>query len=190
MTIHSTHSRKELIDLIDIYKLHEGNDYLHNYEDMSKHILARLLWKTIQELHSLSIKDNDLFFFDSLDELKQFVSTPTPNMQIRGKDVLFLHEKIKNLNYYIKQCGYLVGQSNYNSLDDIILDAEFVRQHGSLPSVRRVIKLLNLDVKLTTTFECVMSQRQRKSLQIKEEIKKQTETRFKIKKGSHIIIFE
>jgi len=49
---------------------------------------------------------------------------------------------------------------------------------------------LNLDVKLTTTFECVMSQRQRKALQIKEEIKKQTETRFKIKKGTHIIIFE
>jgi len=93
--IHSTHSRKELIDLIDIYKLHEGNDYLHNYEDMSKHILARLLWKTIQELHSLSIKDNDLFFFDSLDELKQFVSNPTPNMQIRGKDSYFYTKKSK-----------------------------------------------------------------------------------------------
>ena len=42
--IHSTHSRKELLDLIDIYKLDKDNDFLHNYQDMSKHVLSKLLW--------------------------------------------------------------------------------------------------------------------------------------------------
>ena len=189
MAIHSTHSRKDLIDLIEIYSLQENNDYLHNYDQMSKHILSKLLWKTIQELDSLNIKDNDLFFFESLEHLKKFISSPTPNRQVRGKDVLWLHEKIKDLNYYIKHCGYDIHQSNYSCLDDVIKDVNFVKEYGSLPAVRRVVRLINLDNKLTTIFECNLSQRQRKALELKEQIKKQTQPHFKIKKGTHTIIF-
>ena len=188
--IHSTHSRKELIDIIEIYQLQENNDYLHNYDQMSKHILSKLLWKSIQEMDTLIINDNDLFFFESLEHLKKFITSPTPNRQVRGKDILWLHEKIKNLNYYVNHCGYLVSQSNYDTLDDVIKDVNFVKQYGSLPAVRRVIRLINLDTKLTTTFECNLSQRQRKALELKEIIKKQTQPQFKIKKGTHTIIFE
>ena len=187
--IHSTHSRKELLDLIDIYELNKDNDFLHNYQDMSKHVLSKLLWKTIQQMDSLSIKENDLFFFTDLDHLKKYICKPTPNKNIRGKDVLHLHEKIKDLNYYIKRCSYLISQSNYESIDDIIADANFVKQYGSLPAVRRVIALLNLDVKIKISFECDMTQRQRKALQIKEQIKKQTTPGFKVNKGTYTIVF-
>tara|TARA_R110000765_G_scaffold179183_1_gene285014 strand:- start:255 stop:827 length:573 start_codon:yes stop_codon:yes gene_type:complete len=189
MAIHSTHSRKELIDLIEIYQLQENNDYLHNYDQMSKHILSKLLWKSIQEMDTLIIKDNDLFFFESLEHLKEFISKPTPNRQVRGKDILWLHDKLRNLNYYINHCGYLVSQSNYSCLDDVIKDINFVKEYGSLPAVRRIVRLINNDVKIKVQFECNLSERQRKALQIKEQIKKQTSPQFKVKKGTHTIIF-
>ena len=190
MEIHTSHSRKDLIDLIDIYNLDENNNYLYNYLEMSKIVLSKLLWKSIQQLDSLSIKDNDLFFIKDLDHLKEYISSRSPNKSIRGKDVLHLYDKLKNLNFYVKKCGYNIHQSNYNCLNDIITDIDFVRQYGSLPAVRRVVKLINLDNQLKMSFECVMSQRQRKALELKEHIKKQTTPQFKIKKGQHIVIFE
>ena len=190
MPVHSTHSKRDLSDLIDIYHLNDNNTYLHNYRDLSKQLLSDLLWKTIEEMVSLEIVDNDLFFISSLDHLKEYLSLPSPNKLYLGKDILFLYDKLKNLNFYVKKCGYNVHQSNYATLNDIILDADFVRQYGSLPAVRRIIRLLNLDCKIKMSFECVMTDRQRKALQIKEKIKKQTTPKFKINKGIHIVIFE
>lgn len=188
MTIHSSHPRKDLIALIEIYKL-QVNPHLRNYTELSKHILLKLLWKTICELDILNIVNNDLFFFKDVDHLKEYIVAPTPHVVVREKDVLQLHEKVKNLNYYIKRCGYLVSQSNYDSLDDIIADANYVRQYGSVPSVRRVIKLLNLDVKIKISFVCLMSDRQRKAIQRRDDIKTKTTPSFKINKGTHVITF-
>ena len=190
MEIHTSHSRKDMVDLIDIYNLDENNNYLYNYLEMSKIVLSKLLWKTIQQMDSLSIKDNDLFFIKDLEHLKEYISSRSPNKSIRGKDILFLYDKLKNLNFYVKKCGYNIHQSNYNCLNDIIDDTHFVRQYGSLPAVRRIVKLINLDNQIKMSFECVMSQRQRKALELKEHIKKQTTPQFKIKKGQHIVIFE
>ena len=75
-------------------------------------------------------------------------------------------------------------------MEDIIKDANSVRQYGNEPSVRRCIKLLNLDTKIKISFLCVMSNRTKRTLEIKEEIKKQTTPKLKIKKGNHILYFE
>ena len=167
--IHSSHPRKDLIALIEIYKL-QVNPHLRNYTELSKHILLKLLWKTICELDILNIVDNDLFFFKDVDHLKEYIVAPTPHVVVREKDVL-------------------VSQSNYDSLDDIIADANYVRQYGSVPSVRRVIKLLNLDVKIKISFVCLMSDRQRKAIQRRDDIKTKTTPSFKINKGTHVITF-
>ena len=152
-----SHSRKDLIDIIETYKLNDSK-YLHGYNDMNKDILSQLLWKVVTDKRRKLDISNDT--------------------------------KIKNLNYYCKRCGYILEQSNYESMEDIIKDANSVRQYGNEPSVRRCIKLLNLDNKIKISFLCVMSNRTKRTLEMKDEIKKQTTPSLKIKKGNHIVSFE
>ena len=64
-----------------------------------------------------------------------------------------------------------------------------MKQYGSLPAVRRVIALLNIDPKIKTKFITDMTQRQRKAIQLKEQIKKQTTPGFKVNKGTYTIVF-
>jgi hypothetical protein len=187
--IHTSHSRKDLIDIIEAYSLYESQ-YLHGYDNMSKLILSQLLWKVITDVtYKLDISTDTCFFFKDIEDLKDYVSSKNPNINLKRKDMLDIHSKVKNLNFYCKKCGYIVEQSNYNSLEDIIKDAHVVRQYGNEPSVRRCIKLLNLDNKIKISFLCVMSSRTKKTLAIKEQIKQETTPQFKVNKGTHTLIF-
>lgn len=118
-----------------------------------------------------------------------YLKNPTSSI-LKGQDKIIIHSKVKNLNYYSKKCGYIVAQSNYATLNDIIKDANIIRHYGNEPCVRRSIKLLNMDNKIKTSFYCIMSAKTRQTLQLKEQIKKQTTPSFKVKKGFIIIVFE
>tara|TARA_R110002096_G_scaffold279243_1_gene473483 strand:+ start:42 stop:611 length:570 start_codon:yes stop_codon:yes gene_type:complete len=185
-----SHSRKDLIDIIETYKLNDSK-YLHGYNDMNKDILSQLLWKVVTDKRrKIDISNDTCFFFKDIDDLKKYISSKSPNVKLKNKDMIEIHTKIKNLNYYCKKCSYILEQSNYESMEDIIKDANIVRQYGNEPSVRRCIKLLNLDNKIKISFLCVMSNRTKRTLEMKDEIKKQTTPRLKIKKGNHIVSFE
>ena len=56
--------------------------------------------------------------------------------------------KIKKILHYCIKSNYEISYSNYESLEDIIKDANVIRYFGNEPSVRRAIRLLNKDNKI------------------------------------------
>ena len=113
----------------------------------------------------------------------------SPNKQITDKTLLDINKRVKNIIYYCKNCGYEVSLSNYESLEDIIKDANFVRIYGNLPSVRRAIKLLNLDSKIKDMIEVIMSQKTKKSLEEKQRVKASMKPSYKKQVGNFIVSF-
>jgi hypothetical protein len=112
------------------------------------------------------------------------------DVKVLNKDDMETRANIKNIIYYCSKCSYEVSLSNYKSLKDIIKDANHIRFFGNEPSVRRAIRLLNLDSKLKDIFFCVMSDAVRERVEEQDKLKQETKPKFKIKKGTHIVLFD
>jgi hypothetical protein len=110
-------------------------------------------------------------------------------VKVLKKDDMETRKKIKNIIYYCSKCSYEVSLSNYDTLEDIIKDANHIRFFGNEPSVRRAVRLLNLDSKLKDIFFCVMGDAVRERVEEEERLKQDTKPKFKIVKGNHRIVF-
>ena len=112
------------------------------------------------------------------------------DVKVLSKDDMETRAKIKNIIYYCTKCSYEVSLSNYKSLRGIVRDANHIRFYGNEPSVRRAIRLLNLDSKLKDIFFCVMSDAVRERVEERDKLKQETKPKFKVSKGQHIIVFQ
>ena len=189
MVVHKSHSRKELIDIIEIYEFYD--DCLSHYREQPKETLLKNLWIFIQKKDIIFTAKNDTyFFFEDVDDIRLYLLRKSPNKQITDKTLLDINKRVKNIIYYCTKCSYEPQFANYDSLNDIIRDAEFICIYGNLPSVRRAIKLLNLDSKIKDKFHVSMSQKTKKSLDEKERIKRSQIPKYKKQIGQFIVKFE
>ena len=97
-------------------------------------------------------------------------------------------DRVKNLQYYTKG-GYEFAGTNYQSIDDVVVDAEFVRHFGDLPAVRRVIDSLNGDPKMPFSLKVVMTRRIEQRVNKVVEIRKNNYPRYHVKYGPVTIDF-
>jgi hypothetical protein len=111
-------------------------------------------------------------------------------VKVLNKDDIQTRIKVKQIIYYCCKCSYEVSLSNYETLEEVIKDANCIRFYGNEPSVRRAIKLINLDSKIKDVFFCVMGDAVRQRTETEEQLKKDTKPKFKISKGNHIVVFE
>jgi len=111
------------------------------------------------------------------------------DVKVLKKDNMDIRKRIKNIIFYCKSCGYIVSASNYKALAEVEKDANIIRYYGNEPSVRRAIKLLNLDNKIKEDFEVIMGDRVKERLELAEIVKQQTKPKFKVSKGIHKVIF-
>jgi hypothetical protein len=111
-------------------------------------------------------------------------------VKVLKKDDMEIRKMIKNIIYYCFKCSYEVSLSNYETLEEVIKDANCIRFYGNEPSVRRAIKLINLDSKIKDVFFCVMGDAVRQRTETEEQLKKDTKPKFKISKGNHTVVFK
>jgi hypothetical protein len=112
------------------------------------------------------------------------------NVKVLKKDDMEVRTKVKNIIYYCGKCSFDVSLSNYNNIQDIIKDANDIRFYGNEPSVRRAIRLLNRDNKIKDIFLCVMSEEVRQRVEEQEKLKQSTKPKFKVSRGTHILVFD
>jgi len=109
------------------------------------------------------------------------------------KTDLETRSKIKNLIFYATKCNYELSFSNYETIEDVIKDANHIRFYGNESSVRRAIRLINLDNKIIQkkiSFKLLMSDKVKERLQRENSIQQQTKTGLKIIRKPHIVKFE
>jgi len=179
--IHYSHSRKELIELIHVFEFD-----IEGYEELNRNNLGITLWSYLEQQKDIS--ENTELFKD-IEELKMFLRNKSPSRVIPSKNKLEVFDKIRELIYYCKGCNYIVFTSNFKTLKDIIKCAEEIKIYGDEPSVRRVLRLLNKDVKIKDIIEPEISKYVQNRLQRKQDIIKKTKPSFKKHKGQFTVIF-
>lgn len=183
MKIHTSHSRKELIQVIQQFNIN-----IPNKDDLSKKEIQVLLINELLGLDEICEED-EYFFVKSKDELIDYLRKPNQSktLTIKEKDNVML--TAKKIIGYCKN-SYFLTPYNYETFDDLLEEANYIAKFGDIPSCRRAIKMLNNDPKLDYKIDIVLSKRVKKDLEKREAVKNATIAKYSLKFGKFTIVFD
>ncbi len=164
MSIHKSHSKKDLLNIIHTFHFDIGDTGKLKKKD----IVERLQ-------HYLLVNDEiepelEIYMFYNIIELKQYLSNCNPKkiLTIKEKNnVINTCKKIKNYCYN----NYELSVSLYNDYDEILNDAKYIEPYGDIPSVRKACNLLNKDNNYKFNLSPKMSKQTIKELENKKIMK-------------------
>jgi len=183
MKIHTSHSRKELIQVIQQFNIN-----IPNKDDLSKKEIQVLLINELLGLDEICEED-EYFFVKSKDELIDYLRKPNQSktLTIKEKDNVML--TAKKIIGYCKN-SYFLTPYNYETFDELLEEANYIAKFGDIPSCRRAIKMLNNDPKLDYKIDIILSKRVKKDLEKREAVKNATIAKYSLKFGKFTIVFD
>tara|TARA_R110000737_G_scaffold347988_1_gene380857 strand:+ start:848 stop:1417 length:570 start_codon:yes stop_codon:yes gene_type:complete len=188
MTIHHTHTRKTLVDLISIYKL-DSQCPLVGYKKQKKDILCDNLWQVLQDDKLCLEAGNDYDIFNSVKDFRDNLSSASEIEPISESENIKISITVKKLVNYCKSCSYELTYSLYQSIEEVINDCTYISKFGNIPTVRRAVKLVNLDNKIKNKIRPVISHKVKRNMILKEKAVKDLYPHFSIKRGSFTLDF-
>ena len=183
--IHPSHSKKDLIEVIEMFELFGIVDY----RDMTKEELRVAVWDYVRDIGYIK-PDQEYFFVDDASALLKFLNNPSPRQILTSQQLEHITNTCKNLIFYSKQCCHQISASNYTDLDEIIDDAIEVSKNGDLPIVRRALRLLNEDIKIDVPIEPVITKRIKKKLLRQEQLKIKNVGKLQVNQGKVLVVFD
>ena len=181
--IHPSHSKKDLIEIVERFQLYSVEDY----KDLRKEKLALRLWQVLKTTEYVAPED-EMFFITNIAELRDYLNKSSTK-QITNNSVKYdVADRVKNLIFYVKG-GYVFTGTTYATTEDVMRDAEFIRHFGDLPSVRRVIGQINDDVKTPCKILPVMTRRVEQRVKQDKVIRTKNTPKFHTKKGNYTVEF-
>lgn len=170
MELNKSHSKNDIIDTINLLGLPIVFSHQDNKKDLQIKVIKFLENQSDEEL---KIKNNYYGIKNKNDLIKFFKKKhPKKILNIKEKrDVMSIAKCIVN---YCKSDYLLELSAKYDNIQDIIDDADYIKQFGEIPSVRRACRLLNGDTKLNGL---------RFNPQIPPQIQKMLDDKYVAKKG-------
>ena len=180
--IHMSHSRKELLDIIRIFKLP-----ITNKNDKNKKLLQSAIVECVRFLNNIEPED-EYFFINSKEELIEYLKkqNPAKTLTIKEKtEVMLVAKKLiaySRHGYFLLPCGYMDAIEVYK-------DATYIAKFPEIPSVRKAIELVNKDPKMRDKVEMVIPRRVKKQLDKRKAVKQQHIPLYR-KTGEFILTFD
>lgn len=157
--IHKSHSKNDLIDLINL--LHLPVVFSHSDNKKTIHEKLDSLLKT-----DFEIKKN-YYNIENKDGLKVFLSNKNPKKVLTIKEKQEVMSIAKFIINYCKSGFNIESSMKYNTYQEIKDDMDYIKQFGDIPSVRRCCKLLRDDINMKEMFSPLISPQVQKELEDK-----------------------
>tara|TARA_R100000541_G_scaffold108_6_gene391 strand:- start:1421 stop:1972 length:552 start_codon:yes stop_codon:yes gene_type:complete len=182
MKIHSSHSKRELCEICEVFDLN-----IEDYKDMIKKDLApSIIYKltTIDDIKA----DNKFYYIENKKELLEYLTTPNQSKQltIKEKDKIMIDSK--KIIQYCNNGYWLVG-SAFEDWDMLLETAKTVSKYCDIPTARRAITLFNTDPKVDESIEPIISPRVKKLIDRKINMKKALGPKYELRRGKFLISF-
>ena len=138
MLIHKSHSKNDLIDLIN----HLDLKITFSHQDNKKDIQTKLT-----EFVKTHFKINDNYYhIKTTDGLITYLENNNPKKTLSTKEKSNVMIIAKGIIQYCKN-NYQLTFAKYDTLKELQDDIDYIKQFGDIPSVRRACRLLNIDPK-------------------------------------------
>ena len=184
MNIHKSHSKKELIEIADFFRFP-----IEDIEECTKpQLIIKMIevWDDVPEI----IPDYDILLVNNKDELKEYLVNQNQDKALSVNQRNKIMRKSKRIINYCKG-GYNLIKSSFCSMSDLLDQANDVAMHGNIPTCRRAIRLLNMDVKIPYKIEIKMSNKIKRELELKKQLSLMYGNNCLIvKKGKVMVMFD
>jgi hypothetical protein len=181
--IHKSHSKNDLIDLINTIDIPVVFSHQNNKKDIQEKLDVYLKTDIDKTL------DPNVYKINSKRELILYLKNPNPKKSLNVKEKNTVMQICKKLITYCKN-GYVLKKSLYKHEKEIEDDMDFIKQFGDIPSVRRVCKLMNQNIMDKKHYKPLISPQVQKELEAKMIHKKRYITCLEIKKGPIVLTFD
>jgi len=183
MIIHKSHSKKELIDIVEFFHFP-----IEEYQELNKENLIIQIILTIDDIPEI-IPDYDFLLINNRDELKQYLQEPNQDKTLSIKDKNKIMRKAKRIISYCKN-GFDIYKSSFLNIAELLDIANDVAENGNIPTCRRAINLLNNDIKIPYNIELKMTKKCKRELEIKKQLKLMNSGALQVKQGKFLVKFE
>lgn len=182
--IDQSHSKKDLCDIILIFKLP-----IHNLKNKVKKVVADEVMITLKAMDNIT-PNFDYYKCEDLDGLIAHLEQPKRegNISLKEREIAIL--KAKSLIHFSKGCAGTFPSSDYNDKSEVVSDAEHIKKYADIPTCRMAIKLLNENNNLGYNITPELSYRVKKQLEKKQKVKAGQHAQFTMKRGHFTITFD
>jgi hypothetical protein len=132
MFIHKSHSKKDLNNIIETFKIN-----IPNNREYKKKELLKLLTKELDVMDEIE-PETKYYLFYNIIELKDYLSSCNPKklLSIKEKSEIIMH--CKEIQQYIKN-GFHLEYSIFESDEEIDKLCRYIQPYGDIPSVRKAL---------------------------------------------------
>ena len=177
MYVHKTHTKKDILKILKTLEVEVNNI-------LSKREIIELLPKII--LEDAKYKENE-FKINNKSDFLSYMKNKSPIVRLNTEDKKIVMIKCKNIIQYCMN-KYELENSAYTHRNEIMNDAVYIHKYGDIPSVRRAIKLYNMDPQKINQVNPIIPEHIKKELSMKYE-KKSIIYNLIIKKGHFVLDF-
>ena len=181
--IDKTFSKGDLLEIISRFNIH-----VPGCNTLDKLRLSIMLWSEINNLQFIP-EDNEIYMIKNVQELKTYLTKPNPDKLLTIKQKQKIMRFCKEVIVYCNN-GYNLDSSIFNNLEEIYIQMKDISIYGDIPSVRRAIRLINLDPKIKENIEPVISNKMKRILESKNKKKVKKYYGLISKQGSFTITFD
>ena len=168
MNIHKSHSKTDLIDLINYL----GLPIVFNHSNNKKELHEKIHTCIASSDRGMFLQENH-FNIDTMGQLSIYLQKPNPKKTLSIKEKSDVMAICKGLIVYCNG-GYDLNLSpQYTDTQSILDDALYIKNFGDIPSVRRACRLLQSDPKFVgQCFNPIISPQVMKTLDEKASLKR------------------
>tara|TARA_R110002050_G_scaffold275333_2_gene420048 strand:- start:378 stop:929 length:552 start_codon:yes stop_codon:yes gene_type:complete len=182
MNIHKTFSKKDIVEICDILTIE-----IEDICDMNKAQLIKAVEKWVTDNPQQLFLPNILHIDNSLELQTHFksINQSKINSAQTKSDVM---KCAKKLIAYGKN-GYITTSYGYEDIVQVKEDIEFILPYGDSPSVRKAVEWVNNDPKLTEKYFPIISEAVKEKINIKRELKIQSQGKMSLRFGHFVVCF-
>jgi hypothetical protein len=185
MEIHSSHSKKELVDISSVFELG-----IPDIVDLNKSELVKEMIYVLEALDEI-LPDDTYFFIDSKQELLDYLRNPNQSKLLTIKEKTEIMTIAKNIILYCK-ADFFMARSGYYDFQQLYESALKISKYGDIPSVRRALSMLDHDPKIAgyQKIEPVISKKTQKQLQDKKDMKRRSQIGWSFRRKTVVLYFD
>ena len=180
--IHSSHSKKELQEIIEVFDLNVAN-----YTNMNKKDICNSLIYELSKIDDIK-KDDDYFFIKNKTELIEYLINPDSSKSLTIKEKNNVMELAKYIMMYVKN-GYYLSQSPFLDWDNMYERVIYISEYGDIPSVRKAVDGFNTDARMIDRdkIQVLMSSRCKKKIERKKRLIQKEKIALVFKRGKYVV---
>ena len=186
MIIHKSHSKLDLLEIINELNL----KIVHSHQDNKKDIQVKLIHFCENQKEDFLFPINNIYHTKNYYDLKWYLLNPNPKKKISIKEKKTVMFIAKNIINYCLHGKVLEWSPYYKEHQQIQDDLDYIKQFGDIPSVRRACSLMNLTLTPENHFHPLISPQVQAKIIIKKSHKWEMKPQFNYHKGKFNLTFD